>query len=203
MAEGVLVALVGSANLRREQYLSLSKEYTLDVLFGFATDTYDVLGKVVEKGDPSSVKQREVAEALGDFCGEVSQEYPPYSSKVVEGKSLFEWARTNALGTLILPRRTVTIDSIELRGMYRLPEGELLYYIEQKSRTSSRSRVTFGRRSACACGAASSATRGCAPSPAPRCTSPAPRGPTRAHSPRAWARNWGAPRSRSIYSAPG
>ena len=50
MAEGVLTCLVGSANRRREQYLDMGKEYTLDVLFGFSTDTYDILGRVMESG---------------------------------------------------------------------------------------------------------------------------------------------------------
>ena len=39
MAEGVMLCLVGSANHRREEYLNKGKEYILDVLFGFATDT--------------------------------------------------------------------------------------------------------------------------------------------------------------------
>ena len=42
MAEGVMLCLVGQANKRREQYLDLSKEYTIAVLFGVSTDTYDV-----------------------------------------------------------------------------------------------------------------------------------------------------------------
>ena len=50
MAEGVLLCLVGSANHRREAYLDLGKEYMLDVLFGFSTDTYDILGRVIETG---------------------------------------------------------------------------------------------------------------------------------------------------------
>ena len=132
MAEGVLLALVGSANSRREQYLELDKEYTLDVLFGFSTDTYDILGKVLEKGDPSGVRSKEIAEHLRSFQGEVSQEYPPYSSKTVQGKSLFEWARTNAIGTLILPRRTINIYNIALEGMYKVEEAALLSYIEEQ-----------------------------------------------------------------------
>lgn len=132
MAEGVLLALVGSANSRREQYLELDKEYTLDVLFGFSTDTYDILGKVIEKGDASGVHRKEIEDNLRSFQGEVSQEYPPYSSKTVQGKSLFEWARTNAIGTLILPRRTVNIFNIALEGMYKLEEPAFLAYIEEQ-----------------------------------------------------------------------
>ena len=131
MAEGVLLCLVGSANSRREAYLDMSKEYVLDVLFGFSTDTYDVLGKVVETGDTGTIAREALLPLLQSFRGDMSQEYPPYSSKTVEGKSLFEWARTNALGTLILPRRTVTIHDIVLQGMYKVSENALLSYIDE------------------------------------------------------------------------
>jgi tRNA pseudouridine55 synthase len=131
MAEGVLLALAGGANARREEYLNLPKEYTLDILFGFSTDTYDVLGKVMDKGATETIRRKELQQSLNEFRGEVSQEYPPYSSKTVQGKSLFEWARTNALGTLILPRRTVTVHEIDITAMYKVSEAQLLAYIEE------------------------------------------------------------------------
>lgn len=130
MAEGVLLCLVGSANHRREEYLDLSKEYTLDVLFGFATDTYDVLGRVVETGDPSRVRRGSIEEGLNQFRGNISQTYPPYSSKTVEGTSLFQWARTGNIGTIVLPTRTVTVHHIDLHGIYKVAEPQLLSYIE-------------------------------------------------------------------------
>lgn len=131
MAEGVLLCLVGSANKRREAYLELSKEYVLDVLFGFSTDTYDILGRVMETGDSSGIKRERIAKALNQFRGELSQEYPPFSSKVVEGKSLFEWARSNAISSLVLPSRSVTVYEISLEGMYKVEEPDLLSYIKE------------------------------------------------------------------------
>ncbi|HWB34194.1 MAG TPA: hypothetical protein VG753_02675 [Candidatus Paceibacterota bacterium] len=131
MAEGVLLCLVGSANKRREQYLDLSKEYVLDVLFGFSTDTYDVLGRVMDTGDASKVQPKAIKKGLNEFRGHVSQEYPPFSSKTVAGKSLFEWARGNALSTLVMPERSVLVYDIELEGVYKVHEPELLAYIEE------------------------------------------------------------------------
>jgi tRNA pseudouridine55 synthase len=132
MAEGVMLCLVGSANKRREAYLELSKEYVLDILFGFATDTYDVLGRVMDTGDGNdpSINKKSVQKALNEFRGHINQEYPPYSSKTVEGKSLFEWARGNALGSLMMPSRTVTIHHIDVEKMYKVSEPVLLDYIE-------------------------------------------------------------------------
>jgi tRNA pseudouridine55 synthase len=130
MAEGVMLCLVGSANKRREAYLDLGKEYVLDVLFGFATDTYDVLGRVMEQGDASALRRIDIQKALNEFRGPLSQQYPPYSSKTVEGKSLFEWARNNALGALVLPSRSVTVHEISIEGLYKIKEPQLLSYIE-------------------------------------------------------------------------
>ncbi len=130
MAEGVLLCLVGSANKMREAYLDMDKEYLLDVLFGFSTDTYDLLGKILQSGDPESITPSEIKKELNKFRGILSQQYPPFSSKSVEGKPLFTWARGSALGAMILPRRTITIYDASLEGAYKIKESTLLSYIE-------------------------------------------------------------------------
>ncbi len=130
MAEGVMITLVGSANKMRDAYLDMSKEYVLDILFGFSTDTYDVLGRIMDTGDTVSVTKKAVEQGLNEYRGHVSQEYPPYSSKAVEGKSLFQWAREGAIGALVLPKKTVTVYDITLDGMYKIKEAALLAYIE-------------------------------------------------------------------------
>jgi tRNA pseudouridine55 synthase len=129
MAEGVLLCLVGPANKHRDEYLNLSKEYTLDVLFGFSTDTYDILGRVMDGGDPSGIESRSVTRALNEFRGALEQRYPPFSSKTVEGRALFEWARAGALESLMLPKREVTIYDISLKEMYKVDEPMLIDYI--------------------------------------------------------------------------
>lgn len=130
MAEGVLLCLVGAANGRREAYLELGKEYVVDILFGFATDTYDILGRVMETGDPTEVTRKNIERGLNEFRGKISQEYPPFSSKTVEGKSLFEWARNNALSSLILPSRSVTVYHLTVEKVYKVSEQDLRSYIE-------------------------------------------------------------------------
>ncbi len=131
MAEGVMLALVGAANQNREAYLELSKEYVVDILWGFSTDTYDLLGRVMEIGEADDITREKVQKGLNEFRGHIEQEYPPYSSKTVEGKSLFAWARQGALGSLVMPRRSVTIYSIEVEEMYKVPEVTLLEFIEE------------------------------------------------------------------------
>ena len=130
LAEGVLLALVGGENLRREAYLNLDKEYTLDILFGFSTDSYDVLGRLTDQGSPETISRRVVAEGLREFQGKISQEYPPFSSKTIQGKPMFELARNGMLENIVLPRKSLNIYNISLTEMYKVSEKELLMYIE-------------------------------------------------------------------------
>ncbi|HEV8666445.1 MAG TPA: hypothetical protein VN665_01175 [Candidatus Paceibacterota bacterium] len=130
MAEGVMLCLVGSANSRREEYLNMNKEYTLDVLFGFETDTYDLLGKVIESGEVEHITKGSINTALNEFRGKLNQEYPPYSSKTVDGKALFQWAREGLLNSIVMPSRTVTVFEIEITHLYKIKEPHLMHYIE-------------------------------------------------------------------------
>lgn len=130
MAEGVMLCLVGPENKNREQYLELSKEYVVDILFGFSTDSYDILGKLRATAEPHGLKLDDVRKGLNEFRGTLNQEYPPFSSKTVEGRSLWSWARSGAIEAMMLPQRTVTIYEIDLEKAYKLKEDQLLAYIE-------------------------------------------------------------------------
>jgi tRNA pseudouridine55 synthase len=114
----------------RDAYLDMSKEYVVDILFGFSTDTYDILGRVMESGDTESLTRKAIELGLNEFRGHVVQEYPPYSSKTVEGKPLFQWARESAIGALVLPKKTITVYDIELQGLYKIKETQLMDYIQ-------------------------------------------------------------------------
>lgn len=116
MAEGVLVVLVGDENKRREAYLSLNKEYIVEILFGFETDSYDMLGLA-----PSSLAGQEkntdvLKSYLGSFVDVHDQEYPPYSSKTVVGKPLFVWAREGNIGTIKIPRKKLKFMHVIIWG---------------------------------------------------------------------------------------
>jgi tRNA U55 pseudouridine synthase TruB len=47
MAHGVLILLVGDENKQREKYEKLVKEYVFQCIFGIGTDTYDILGMIL------------------------------------------------------------------------------------------------------------------------------------------------------------
>lgn len=121
LAEGLLLVLVGEECKNKEKYLGLDKEYEVDVLFGFATDTYDILGKVTGAGNPQNFS---IGDILQDFVGKFSQKYPAYSSKY------FNKAKSRELDEDKIESKDVEIKSIELIGQKILSKVELEKYIQ-------------------------------------------------------------------------
>ncbi|ETB64011.1 TPA: hypothetical protein DIC38_01190 [Candidatus Nomurabacteria bacterium] len=129
LAEGLLIILLGDEVYKKEEYLNLDKEYEVDILFGFATDTYDLMGKITDvlhqefSGCPTSV--------ISKFIGKINQSYPPYSSKTVDGKPLWQWAREGRIGEIEIPKHEVFIKNIEIIKEESYLGSELLSKIQK------------------------------------------------------------------------
>lgn len=129
MAEGVLLVLAGEANKKKNEFLNLEKEYVFDVLFGFATDTYDILGVMadaVTRASHKPIRTPLLVEYIAQMPGVRVQKYPPFSSKPLEGKPLFVHARKGNLSSFELPEHKIEIFSASLIGMSRISDKELL-----------------------------------------------------------------------------
>ena len=132
LAEGVLLILVGDECNKKDEYLNLPKEYEIEVLFGFATDTYDVMGKLGQTILNSSSDYVSLMQAiLPEFIGKIKQKYPPYSSRPVNGKPLFQWAREGKLDEIDIPSHDVFIENIEIIGANNYLGAELLSKIKE------------------------------------------------------------------------
>jgi len=81
LAEGVLLMASGEDVKRKEEFLELDKEYDFISIFGFATDTYDVLGKILRVEKLEELSENDVRKVAMIYIGEREQEYPRYSSK--------------------------------------------------------------------------------------------------------------------------
>lgn len=130
MAEGVMLVLVDEENKNREKYLGLDKTYEVEILFGVKTDTGDILGKVEEVKEVPT--EKEVNEVLQSFAGPFIQKYPPYSSKTVDGKPLFQWAREGKLEEIEIPEKTSEIYSIELLDKRFLSVDDMLVQVRER-----------------------------------------------------------------------
>jgi len=89
LAEGVL--LVGSGEdtkqEQREKFFGLDKEYEFVSLFGFATDTYDVLGRILRVEKIKDLNELDLIKMAKVYEGEREQKYPEYSSKMLSKKT--------------------------------------------------------------------------------------------------------------------
>lgn len=117
MAEGLLILLTGNDVHKKKIFLSLGKIYEVDFILGPTTDTYDILGVLNDNSlDFSSIEIDQLQKSLKTCIGKYIQEYPPYSSKPVDGKALFVWAREGKLDEIIIPTRDVEIFDINYIG---------------------------------------------------------------------------------------
>jgi tRNA pseudouridine55 synthase len=134
MASGLLLLLVGDKIKEKEGYLKLDKEYNFDVLFGFSTDTYDILGRVehshILKNVRMSGLEEKIKDNLKNFTGRLIQEYPAYSSKTVKGKPLFSYAREGV--EVEVPTREVLIKSFKFLKVRKISNENLLKNIEKR-----------------------------------------------------------------------
>lgn len=111
LAHGVLLLLLDKETTHRDKYLALPKTYEFEVIFGLQTDTYDLLGLLAERKvkSPTLNVNLFVNEYVNNHIGKFTQQYPPYSSKPVNGHPLFWWARNDKLSTITIPTRTIEI----------------------------------------------------------------------------------------------
>ncbi len=132
LAEGVLLILCGDEISKKQSILDLEKVYETEILFGFSTDSFDVLGKVNEASDSNLEKIKEeifTYEELNKFKGKFSQKYPPYSSKTIAGKTLFSKAKEGRLLDNEIPEKEVEIYSIDKIGFRNISAEAFSKYI--------------------------------------------------------------------------
>ena len=92
LATGVLPICIGEATKLSDKLISESKKYSVKMLLGVETDTYDITGRIVFA---SIVNKDEIyiKERIKRFIGKQQQLPPKYSAIKVEGKKLYQYAR--------------------------------------------------------------------------------------------------------------
>lgn len=118
MAEGLLLVLIGDENKNRNQYEALEKTYRFSVLFGITTDSYDLLGlPILNRNKPLENDAIEKLHHYTDsLVGTQLQPYPPFSSKTVQGKPLYYWAREGKIHEIEIPAKTITISKLKYQN---------------------------------------------------------------------------------------
>lgn len=132
MAEGLVIVLAGEECKKKDEYLGLDKTYEYEVLFGVETDTFDVLGIPSSQARPVQVLPVSIQNILPQFIGKLTQTYPPYSSKTINGVPLFQLAREGKVSEENLPTIDIEIYSHEFLGMREINRDELLAQVEKR-----------------------------------------------------------------------
>lgn len=131
MAEGLLLILEDEECLLRDEYQGLDKVYEFQLLLGIETDSWDVLGKVMKVEPLTNFHLANVDAVLRKFTGEVELPYPAYSSKTIAGQSLYTLARKGELATENLPKKLVSIYSLEKLSTNNI-QGDVLLELVHK-----------------------------------------------------------------------
>jgi tRNA pseudouridine(55) synthase len=125
MAHGLMLLLIGEACKEKDAYLGLDKTYRFEVLFGVATDTFDMLGIVTSQKECTPTEE-DMQRAIESIKTKTIFPYPPYSSKPVDGVSLFAHARSGTLPRE-MPTMTGEIKSLFLKEVRRESAETLVY----------------------------------------------------------------------------
>lgn len=116
MAEGLLLLLIGDENKERKRYEKMEKEYVFEILFGFSTDSYDLMGMITEQSPEIVVAdlQRRISDEAASLIGIWTQAYPPYSSAIAGGRPLYWWSRQKRLAEIQIPSKEITVKELTL-----------------------------------------------------------------------------------------
>lgn len=112
IATGVLVCLTDKHTKLVDILTSTYKEYIAEIKLGIETDNLDITGNIINKNNNYNLDKETIINVLNSFIGSYIQEVPLYSAVRVNGKRLYEYARSAS--EVELPKREVEVKEIEL-----------------------------------------------------------------------------------------
>lgn len=111
IASGVLVCVIGKYTKLVNILVNDTKEYIAEIKLGISTDTLDITGNIISTSIVDITKN-DILKVFKYYTKSYLQEVPLYSSVHVNGKRLYDYARSNVEVTS--PKRKVTIYNLEL-----------------------------------------------------------------------------------------
>nr|MBP3681174.1 tRNA pseudouridine(55) synthase TruB [Clostridia bacterium] len=113
-ATGVLPLLVGKGTGLSQYLINHNKKYVATIKLGEKTDTADVEGKIIEECvvDDSIFDSEKINKVLKKMIGKQKQCPPMYSAIKINGKKLYEYARSGKV--VDIPEREIEIYDLQL-----------------------------------------------------------------------------------------
>lgn len=112
LATGLMVLCINEGCKLQEELTGHDKDYIVKVRLGIKTDTYDITGNIIKEDNNYSLNKEQLLEALNSFTPGYFQKVPIYSAVKVNGKKLYEYARSNM--EVSLPVHEVKISNINI-----------------------------------------------------------------------------------------
>ena len=126
-ATGLLVICINKALKVCELLTNHDKEYIAGITLGIETDTLDMDG-VVLSTETVDIDKQKIIECVNSFKKTYLQEVPKYSAIKVNGKKLYEYARSNTY--VELPKKEVTIYDIQIIDDILYKDGKVYFKIK-------------------------------------------------------------------------
>jgi len=111
MATGLLPVLINDYTKLSKYLIEHDKSYIVTLKFGIKTDTADIEGNVIEE-NPSKIDYEKIDEIVESFKGKSLQKPPMYSAIKINGKKLYEYARSGE--KVDVPEREINIYDIKV-----------------------------------------------------------------------------------------
>ena len=126
-----MIILRGLECKRQDYYCNLNKTYEFEVLFNFKTDTYDILGMLLEKTNLDyNLVNNFIKNKIKNYIGIYKQKYPPYSSYCINGKPLWLLSKENK--NVEIPNKEIEIYDLDFKGFYIITHNNLYDLIFNK-----------------------------------------------------------------------
>lgn len=129
MAEGLVILLTDEDVHAKDDYLSLDKTYDIDFILGVETDSYDILGRIQSVSVNYDVSINDMKHVLVSCVGKRDRSYPPFSSKPVQGKPLFQWFKEGSIDMIDIPKRMIETYSVDIEHSRIYSRDQMQSYI--------------------------------------------------------------------------
>ena len=136
MSRGIMLFLTNDMCKQQENFLKMDKVYEFKILFGFKTDSYDILG-MIENINVDKIQINEIIDYTQKLIGKHQQYFPPYSSICVANKNnvrkpLWWWSKHNRLDEIKMPHKIIEIYSMEFLKHTQKEFKEIIPIIKQR-----------------------------------------------------------------------
>jgi tRNA pseudouridine55 synthase len=93
LATGLLIVCIGKATKQAETLQAQQKEYIAEIRFGASTPSFDLEKEIDAYYPYEHITAETIITAMDKFIGDIEQEPPIFSAKLINGKRAYNYAR--------------------------------------------------------------------------------------------------------------